>query len=212
MDEGMSDNGVSNTTKPTWSFEMYLRKVFKFLIDPIAGFLVKIGLRPNNITLLGVLLSSLSAYLIASGRITFAGLVLLLAGPLDVIDGSMARKLGEPTKYGAFIDSVSDRYAELIVLGGLMIHYLLLANTLACILVFAAAGGSVMVSYVKARAESLGYTAKVGILTRVERLIVMILFLIINQPMIALWIIAILANFTAIQRMIFVHKQAFPRS
>ena len=204
----MSEEKIEEKIKQPWSFELFLRKLFKGIIDPIAGFFLKIGLKPNAITILGLLLSTLSAYFLAIGKIPLAGLILLVGGPLDVIDGSMARKLGEPTKFGAFFDSVIDRYAELIVFAGLMIYYIQKANQLAMILVFISAAGSVLVSYVKARAEALGFTAKVGILTRVERLIVLIFCFIINVPMVALWIVAILANVTAIQRMLFVHKQA----
>lgn len=194
--------------KKKWSFEMFLRRIFKGVIDPVAKFLLKIGFKPNMITYVGLLITTAAALLIVKGNITLAGLVLLVGAPLDVVDGSMARQLGEPTKYGAFIDSVTDRYSELVLMCGLLVHYVLLGNMLACVLVFFAAGGSVMVSYTKARAEGLGYDAKTGILTRVERLIIMIGCLIFNIPLVALWIIAILANFTALQRIWFVRKQA----
>ena len=204
----MGESNAENAQKQTWSLEMFLRKIFKNIIDPIAGFFLKIGLRANVITVIGFALAGLSAYFLASGRFLIGGLVLLVGAPLDVIDGAMARLQGETSKFGALLDSVTDRYAELVVLLGLLIYYLEKGNQLACILVFVAAAGSVMVSYTKARAESLGFTAKVGLLTRVERMIVMIICLLIKQPMIALWIIAIVANATAIQRMLFVHKQA----
>lgn len=207
----MSDENQTENIKQPWSFELYLRKISKGVLDPIAGFCLKIGLKPNMVTGLGVILNIVTAYFLVIDKIQIAGLVLLIGAPLDALDGAMARQRGEPSRYGAFIDSVSDRYAELIVLGGLLIHYIDAGNMLACLLAFIAAAGSVLVSYTKARAESLGFNAKVGILTRVERSIVMIICLLIKQPMIALWIIAILANFTAIQRIAFVHKQAFPR-
>ena len=204
----MSDEKVKTSTKERFSVEMFLRKFFKGIIDPIAGFLLNIGLKPNMITALGFILALVSAWLIAIGKIQIAGLVLLVGAPLDVIDGSMARKLGEPSRYGALLDSVVDRYSELVVLGGLLLYFMDTGNIIGMLLVFLSAVGSVMVSYVKARAEALNFSAKVGILTRVERMIIMVIFLIIGQPIIALWIIAILANFTAIQRMVFVYKQA----
>lgn len=204
----MSDGNATKKVRQPWSFELYLRKLFKGIIDPIAGFLLRIGLKPNHITILGFLLSGLSAYFIASGKFTLAGFILLVGAPLDVVDGSMARKLGEPTKFGAFFDSVVDRYSELVVFLGLLIFYLQEAKILACILIFIAAGGSILVSYVKTRAESLGFSARMGILTRVERMLIMIVGLVFNIPMVALWVIAILANFTAIQRFLFVRKQA----
>lgn len=204
----MSENDTEKPEKKTWSLELFLRKFFKGIIDPIAGFFLKVGLTPNSITAIGLLLAGLAAYFIATGRFTIGGLILLIGAPLDVIDGSMARQLGEPSKFGGFIDSVTDRYSELVVLLGLLIYYAGNGSQLESVLVLIAAAGSVMVSYTKARAESLGFTAKVGLLTRVERMIVMVVFLIIQHPAIALWIIAILANFTALQRILFVHKQA----
>jgi CDP-diacylglycerol--glycerol-3-phosphate 3-phosphatidyltransferase len=198
---------LKTQTKPRWSLEMYLRKVFKVVIDPVAAAFLKIGITPNTITGIGFILSTVAAFLLAKGWFTAGGLVLLLAGPLDVIDGSMARLIGPPTPYGALIDSVTDRYSELVVLGGLLFFYLHLQNDTAILLIFLAAGGSILVSYVKARAEGLGQNCKVGVLTRVERLIIMIACLVFRIPMVALWVIAILANVTAIQRLLFVRKQ-----
>lgn len=197
--------------KTTWSLEMFLRKFFKGVIDPVAKFLLSIGMKPNMITYLGLILTTVAAVLIVRDHIIIAGFVLLVGAPLDVVDGSMARQLGHSSNYGAFIDSVTDRYSELVLLCGLLVHYVINADILACILVFVAAGGSVMVSYVKARAESLGYNAKIGILTRVERLIVIIACLILNIPIVGLWIVAVLANITALQRILFVRKQAIQK-
>jgi CDP-diacylglycerol---glycerol-3-phosphate 3-phosphatidyltransferase len=212
MVTGMNEAQAPQQKSDSWSLEMFLRKFFKGVIDPVAKFLLKIGFKPNMITYLGFLLTTAAAALIAFNHVTLAGILLLVGAPLDVVDGSMARQLGQSSKYGAFIDSVTDRYSELVLLFGLLLFYLFKANTLGCILVFIAAGGSVMVSYTKARAESLGYSAKVGLLSRVERLIIMVFCLIINIPMVALWIIAVLANFTALQRLFFVRKQAYQKN
>ena len=208
MSDRMSEEKTGSVNRQPLSLEMLLRKVFKGIIDPIAGFFLKIGLKPNHITALGFILAAVSGWLIAIGRIQIAGLVLLVGAPLDVIDGSMARKLGETSRYGALLDSVVDRYSELIVLGELLLYFMDIGSITGMLLVFVSAAGSVMVSYVKARAEALNFNAKVGILTRVERMIVMVICLLIGMPIIALWIIAILANFTAVQRMIFVQKQS----
>lgn len=207
----MGNEKQTEQVKQPFSFEQFLRKISKGILDPMAEFCLKIGIKPNMVTGMALILNAVTAYFLATGKITLAGLILLVGAPLDALDGAIARKRGEPSMYGAFIDSVSDRYAELIVLGGLLIYYIDKGNMLACLLAFIAAAGSVMVSYTKARAEAVGFSAKVGILTRVERSIVMIICLIINQPMIALWGIAILANITALQRIAFVHRQAFPR-
>jgi CDP-diacylglycerol---glycerol-3-phosphate 3-phosphatidyltransferase len=204
----MNEVETPKSEKSPWSFEMFLRKTFKGVIDPIAKFFLSIGFKPNTVTFLGLIITTVAAAFIVKGNIILAGFILLVGAPLDVIDGAMARQLGHPSNYGAFIDSVTDRYAELVIMLGLLIHFVMQSNLHACIVVFVAAGGSVMVSYVKARAESVGYSGKTGILTRVERLIVMITGLVFNIPLIALWIIAVLANVTALQRILFVRKQA----
>lgn len=198
---------LKTQTKPRWSLEMYLRKVFKVVIDPLAAFLLRIGVTPNMVTGIGFILSSVTAFILSRGNFTLGGLILLIAAPLDVVDGSMARLIGTPTPYGSLIDSVTDRYSELVVFGGLLFFFVGTQNSLGIILVFLAAAGSVLVSYVKARAEALGFNCRMGILTRVERLIIMIACLIFRIPIVALWIIAILANVTAIQRLLFVRKQ-----
>lgn len=200
---------VNNVKAPKWSFDGFLRKTFKGIIDPVAGALLKIGMTPNMVTYLGVIFSTAVAVLIAFGKVQLAGIIMLITAPTDVLDGSMARLKGGDTLYGAFIDSVTDRFSELVILCGLLVYYLLKPDMMGVILAFVAAAGSVLVSYIKARAESLGYTAKMGLLTRVERVLILIPCLIAggNFPMIALWILAVLTNFTALQRFFFVRKQ-----
>lgn len=193
--------------QPT-TFSDFLRVRFKGVLDPIAAFLNKLGFLPNVVTVSGLIGNAVGAYFLATGRIQLGGILVLLMGPIDALDGTMARLRGESSRLGAFVDSVTDRYSELVILGGLLVHYLLLQNWLACGLVYLAAAGSVLVSYVKARAESLGFEVKIGILTRVERYLVLAPCLVFNQPMIALWILAVLANFTAVQRIWYVRKQA----
>ncbi len=195
--------------KKKMTFTDYLRIQFKGILDPLAGFFNRLGLMPNTMTILGLVGTTLGATLLAFGHITWGGIVIALMGPVDALDGSMARLRGEASKFGAFVDSVTDRYAELVIYGGLLIYFLERQNWLACGLVYLAAAGSVLVSYIKARAESLDFDARVGLLTRVERYLVLAPGLIFNIPVVALWIIAILANFTALQRIIYVRKQAY---
>jgi len=201
-------NSEEKKEKAGWTFESFLRKTFKGILDAIAGFFLKLGLTPNMVTLFGLVLSGGVAALICTGHITWAGLLMVIAAPMDALDGSMARLKGNVTTFGAFLDSVVDRFSELIILGALLFYFLQANNLLASMLVFIAAGGSVMVSYTKARAESLGFNAKVGVMTRVERMIVLAAGLIFNLPVIAMWILAVLTLFTAVQRILFVKKQA----
>jgi CDP-diacylglycerol--glycerol-3-phosphate 3-phosphatidyltransferase len=190
------------------TFTDKMRRLFKGVIDAIARFLINLGLKPNSVTLLGLIGNIAGAVLIALGYITIGGIVVLILAPLDAVDGTMARMRGEVTSLGAFIDSVTDRYSELFLLGGLLVYFVLHGNTTGIILVYIAAAASILVSYVKARAEALGYEAKVGLLSRLERYLVLIPCLVFNIPMIALWILAILGNFTALQRIYYVRKQA----
>jgi CDP-diacylglycerol--glycerol-3-phosphate 3-phosphatidyltransferase len=185
-----------------------MRTWFKWVVDPLGKFFLNIGMTPNMMTTLGMLGNFLSAYFLSQGRLVLGGWVMLIVTPIDALDGTMARLRGDPSDFGAFVDSVSDRYAELAILGGLMYFYATQGNALGSTLAFAAASGSILVSYVRARAESLGYEAKVGLLTRVERYLVLAPLLVFNKPLIALWILAILGNFTALQRIWFVRKQA----
>lgn len=204
----VDQSATESTPKPTKSFDSFLRRTFKFVIDPVANFLLKIGLTPNTITYLGLAFSTTVAVLIATGHIRLAGIVMLVTAPTDVLDGSMARLKGGDTVFGAFLDSVTDRYSELVILGGLLVYYIYHFDATAIILTFAATMGSLLVSYVKARAEGLGLSAKVGILTRVERVLILIPCLIFNIPIVALWILAVFTNLTALQRFLFVRKQA----
>ena len=198
----------TNSTSSTKTLSDYLRLWFKWVLDPLGKFFNSLGLTPNTMTILGLLGNSVGAYYLARGELFTGGILVLLMTPIDALDGTMARLRGESGDFGAFVDSVSDRYAELIIYGGLLYHFLSLGEPLGGLLVFGAAAGSVLVSYVKARAEGLGYEAKVGLLTRVERYLVLAPALLFNQLIIGLAIIALFANITALQRIWHVRRQA----
>ena len=198
----------ANSTSSKKTFSDYLRLWFKWVLDPLGRFSNSLGLTPNTMTMLGLIGNSVGAYFLARGDMLTGGILVLLMTPIDALDGTMARLRGESSDFGAFVDSVSDRYAELIIYGGLLYHFLSLGEPLGGMLVFGAAAGSVLVSYVKARAEGLGYEAKVGLLTRVERYLVLAPALVFNQLIIGLAIIALFANITALQRIWYVRRQA----
>ena len=193
------------------TFTDHLRRLFKGILDPIGAFLNRLGLTPNAITLLGLAGTTLGAYFVSQGNMSLGGIVLLVSVLVDALDGTMARLRGESSDFGAFVDSVSDRYAEFITFGGLLYYFLSQENYPGVTITFAATAGSVLVSYVKARAEGLGFEAKVGLLTRVERYIVLIPLLIFNQPFLASVLIAILGNVTAFQRIFHVRVQGHER-
>ncbi|MGZ9163949.1 MAG: CDP-alcohol phosphatidyltransferase family protein [Anaerolineales bacterium] len=197
----------ANSTSSKKTFSDYLRLWFKWVLDPLGRFFNSLGLTPNTMTMLGLVGNSIGAYYLARGEMLTGGILVLLMTPIDALDGTMARLRGESSDFGAFVDSVTDRYSELIIYGGLLYYFLSLGEPLGGLLVFGAAAGSVLVSYVKARAEGLGFEAKVGLLTRVERYLVLAPSLVFNQLFIGLAIIALFANITALQRIWYVRRQ-----
>lgn len=201
------ENSAGNTASKK-TFSDYLRLWFKWFLDPLGGFFNRLGITPNMMTMLGLVGNSAGAYYLARGEMLTGGILVLLMTPIDALDGTMARLRGEPSDFGAFVDSVTDRYSELIIYGGLLYHFLYLGDPVGGLLVFGAAAGSVLVSYVKARAEGLGYEARGGLLTRAERYLVLAPSLVFNQLLIGLGIIAIFANVTALQRIWIVRRQA----
>jgi CDP-diacylglycerol--glycerol-3-phosphate 3-phosphatidyltransferase len=184
-----------------------LRGRFKGYLDPVCAFLNRLGIQPNTITFAGLAGNLVAAIFLAQGKFLIGGLLALVMGAMDALDGGMARQRGEPTDYGAFIDSVTDRYSELILYGGLLLHFSNAGDHLVVMLIYLAAVGSVLVSYTRARAEGLGYHAKLGILTRAERFAVLIPSLIFSLPVVGLALVALFANITAWQRIYAVRKQ-----
>lgn len=193
------------------TFTDYLRLWFKWVLDPIGEFLLKLGLTPNMVTMLGLIGNAVGAFYLAQGKFLTGGILVAVMGPIDALDGTMARLRGDASDWGAYVDSVSDRYAELIIYGGLLYHFLNVGDALGGMLTFGAAAGSVLVSYVKARAEGLGYEAKVGLLTRAERYLVLAPSLVFNFVDIGLVILAVFANITALQRIWHVRTHAHAR-
>ena len=192
----------------TKTFTDYMRGWFKGVLDPIGAFLNRIGITPNMMTMLGLLGNIIGAWFLSQGDMLLGGIFVLICTPFDALDGTMARLRGEANEFGAFVDSVTDRYSELFILGGLLYYFATHNDPISCIVVYTAAAGSVLVSYIKARADSLKFDANVGILTRMERYLVIAPLLLFNQPVIAVWIVAVLANITALQRFWRVRQQA----
>ncbi len=192
----------------------WFRVTFKGVVDPIADFFNRLGIHPNYMTGAGLVLNAIGAFFISQGSMTLGGIFILIGGPFDALDGTMARRLNQPTRFGAFVDSITDRWSEMLILLGLAYFYAFGNDPngrLNIILVFLAIMGSVMVSYTKSRAESLGFTANVGVMTRLERYLIMAPCLLFNIPWAAIWILAIFANFTALQRTWHVRKQAYSK-
>lgn len=200
----------STTPKPR-SLTDWLRARFKPLLDPVGLLISRLGVHPNLITIVGLVGNVAGAVLLATGNISWGGLMILLMGPVDALDGATARAGGKKSPFGAFTDSVTDRYSEAFTFFGLMIYYLFqpTSQPIPILLCFASFVGSVLVSYTKARGEALGFDVNVGLLTRVERYLILAPLLLFNLPVVALWIIAVFSNFTALQRIYYVRKQFY---
>ena len=184
----------------------HYKERFTHWTDPVARALLAIRLRPNHLTVLGLGVSLLAALSFARGRERWGAALLILAGLFDFFDGSLARLSGQVTPFGAFLDSVIDRYSDLVVLAGIV--FLFWGHPQEVVLTLIALIGTVMVSYTRARAQAIGVACEIGLMERPERLIVLIaggLFALMTP---ALWVLAVLVNLTAIQRILYTRQAA----
>jgi CDP-diacylglycerol--glycerol-3-phosphate 3-phosphatidyltransferase len=174
--------------------------------DPFARLLLRLHVRPNHLTVLGLGVSVLAALAFARSQERLAGLFLILSGLFDFFDGSLARLSGQVTPFGAFLDSVVDRYSDLVVLLGLLLLFVRAGKGTETLLTMAVLVGTVMVSYTKARAQSVGVACEVGLMERPERQICLIVGSLLNLLSPVLWILAVLVNLTAIQRIFYTRR------
>ena len=176
-------------------------------LDRIASLLAPTGIPPNVITWSALVANLFAAKFFAGGQFAFAGGMMMLAGLCDLLDGPVARKQGRVSLFGGFLDSILDRYADLILFLGLLVYYVGVNRFRYAVLAGAAMAGAVMVSYAKARAESLTPPREIGFWDRPERLCLMILGAFTNRMEIALWILAIGPNITVVHRIIDTWRQ-----
>jgi CDP-diacylglycerol--glycerol-3-phosphate 3-phosphatidyltransferase len=178
------------------------------ITSPIVGILSKSGITPNALTLTNLALNIVAAYVIATGHFLLGGVLILGSGLFDLLDGALARFSKQTTKFGAVLDSTVDRISEAATLCGLLIWYVPQEGaTLEIVLVLAVLIGSFLVSYIRARAEGLGWQCQIGLFTRAERVIVLAVGLLINQISVALCILAVFVFVTVVQRLVYVWKQ-----
>ena len=178
-----------------------LRKRFGGLLDPVASLIGRTGVSPNVVTVMGVVLNLGVAWVLAQGHTRIGGFLVPLVALLDALDGTLARLTGKRSRFGAFLDSTMDRFSEAILYLGLLVFYTRAGAGREILLIYVTIVGSLMVSYARARAEGLGLDCKVGLLTRFERTSILTIALVLDQVPIGLWVLAVLANFTAFQRM-----------
>lgn len=190
------------------------RHLVALLIRPLA----RLGVTPNTLTVIGLLISILTAVVIAQGYLVAGGLLVLFAGIFDMFDGAMARFLNTATTFGAFFDSTLDRYSESIILFGMLVYALQRPDLhdifwpfaheqlWMIAVIFIAVVGSLMVSYTKARAEGLGLECKTGLLARPERVVLLAIGLLSGTSIWALALLAIFSQVTAIERVVYVWR------
>lgn len=182
------------------------RMVRQYMLG-VGRFFSGLGITPNMATMIGFGLNVIVALILLLGYPRVAGGLLLVASAFDMVDGAIARFTGTISKFGGFLDSTVDRYSEIVVYIGLLIWLNTTDNDhVGAVLVVISATGALMISYARARAEAIGFRASVGLVARPERVVLLALCLLINQPMWALWILAVTTHVTAVWRMIHVWR------
>ena len=180
-----------------------IQNAFLSLLTPLVKALTKWGVHPNTLTLAGFIITCMAAVALYKGSLRIAGVLILLGGLCDSLDGNLARATSKATRSGALLDSAIDRYSEFVMFLGIAAYFITMKNYLIAVVTFIALCGSIMVSYTRARAESLGFDSKAGMMQRAERIVFLgagALFHPIAFKL-SIWLVAILANITALQRL-----------
>jgi len=179
----------------------------RWLLDKIVAAVAATGIHPNVLTAAGLVVNFWAAVLFATGRFRTAAAMIFLAGFLDMLDGQVARREKRVTAFGAFFDSTLDRYSDMALYMGLLVYYAVIGRSSYVILAAVATAGSVMVSYARARAESLIPLCKVGFMERPERLVLLIIGGTFNRMAPVLWVIAVVSTITVIHRIVFTWQE-----
>ncbi len=175
-------------------------------VIPLAAALARLGITPNALTIAGLVLSLAVGVVLGLGYEVAGGILVLVAGLFDTLDGAVARVSGRVTVFGSFLDSTLDRYSEAAIFCGLLVLYTRQGRLTEVVLVYAVIIGSLLVSYARARAEGLGLDCEVGWLQRPERIALLGLGLAVGLATPVLWLLAALTNFTVLQRMLHVYR------
>ena len=178
------------------------------IIDRIVRWLALSKIHPNVLTFLGLVINIVATWLFAQGSFRWAGVVVICAGLFDMVDGRVARATARVTKFGGFFDSVIDRNSDLALYMGLLVYYASINRFPYIVLTAIVMTGSVMISYTRARAENSIPKCKVGFLERPERVVLIIIGALFDRMAPVLWVIAVLSNWTVVQRMIYTWREA----
>lgn len=185
-------------------------KTCNWLLVRIVEALALSRIHPNVLTFIGLVINGCAAYLLGTGRFWQAGLVIIGAGIFDMVDGRVARRTNQVTRFGGFFDSVIDRYSDLVLLIGLLVYYGNANRSTYVVLTAIVMMASVMISYTRARAENELPQCKVGFMERPERVVLMIIGALFNKMAPVLWVIAVLGTITVVGRMMYTWRQLKP--
>ena len=185
---------------PSW-----LENWYRGFINPLQQWAITNKIDPNNLTLISLAITAMSAVFLYYGHLRMGGVLILLGGTFDILDGTVARATNRISKFGAFWDSVLDRYSEFLIFFGLLFYFFhrgVFSHQTTIMAICLALTGSMMVSYIRARAEGLGLECKLGIMQRPERIVLLGFGAIFHEAILSFFIIiiAVLSNWTAVQR------------
>ncbi len=158
------------------------------------------GVHPNALTLIGLVVNGVAAWILARGEFLYGGLAILCAAVFDLTDGAVARNANKVTRFGGFLDSVMDRYSDLVLLTGLLVYYARIDRFSYIVLTAVVMIGTVLVSYSRARSENLIPSCKVGFMERPERIVLLIIGALFDRMAAVLWVLAVLSNLTVVHR------------
>ena len=186
----------------------WLRQRSLGIVTPVAALVSRTGISPSGLTVLGFLLNLAVAVVLAAGHLQWGGGLVILASLFDTLDGAVARHTNRVSPFGAFLDSTLDRASEGVLYLGLLYHYVQEGATFEVLLIYVTIVASLLVSYTRARAEGLGIACRVGLFTRLERIVVLTLGLLTLQMTTALVVLAVGSLFTTLQRIVHVGRVA----
>lgn len=182
---------------------------YRSLLRPAIKFIAQSGISPNSLTLAGLIITSMASAALILQQPRIGGILILIGGMCDSIDGSLARSSGKESRFGALLDSTVDRFSEFVMFFGIIAYFMRMQDYTSAVVAFVALCGSIMVSYSRARAEGLGFEAELGFMQRAERIVLLGAGALFHPVLfkLSIWLVAIFANFTAWQRIAHAYRQ-----
>ena len=190
-------------------FTQKIQDRYRSLLWPAIKFIAQSGISPNSLTLAGLIITSMASAALILQQPRIGGILILIGGMCDSIDGSLARSSGKESRFGALLDSTVDRFSEFVMFFGIIAYFMRMQDYTSAVVAFVALCGSIMVSYSRARAEGLGFEAELGFMQRAERIVLLGAGALFHPILfkLSIWLVAIFANFTAWQRIAHAYRQ-----